>query len=151
MEDLQSSVKVPSESDLQAWCDAINKAIKKFSDKDWNYSRISLVIKRLNEINAPYVLHIEWLDIKGKKGAAEYKESVGEVTWGQRHTHELGMLEIASLRLNQALNMVTSSEYWHNIRPVIRLQKKEEISRRLQTHAFWYQIEEVQGEEFENR
>jgi hypothetical protein len=145
------SLSPPTEKDLRAWCDAINNVLKRYSDKDWSYSRIYLIIKKLDEVSAPYSLRIDWLDVKGKKGKEEYQEVVGELTWGQRHSNELGILEIISLRLNQALNTVTSSEYWHGVRPVLRLQKTEELIQNLHTHTFWYQIEEVQGEEFEAR
>ena len=134
-----------------AWAKAINQAIQHFSDKDWNYSRIILIPCELKERVSPYVFGIDWLDTHGKKGQADYKAVLQEVTWGQRHSHELGILEIVSLRLNDALSQVTSTEYWHGVRPVIRLQKRSDFLEKGQTHAFWYQIQEAQGIEFENR
>lgn len=142
---------VPSSGNMTAWAEAINSALKQFSDKDWNYSRILLIIKELKDFTSPYFLRIEWLNMNAKKGIADYKTILDEVTWGSRHSYELGILEIISLRLNYALSEVTSTDYWHQVRPVFRLQKKDEALAQGYTHGFWYEIQEVQGEEFENR
>ena len=137
--------------DMIAWAEAINKALQRFSDKDWNYSRIFLETKPLAKLASPYVLGVDWLDVRNKQGQADYKSSLDEVTWGERHSHELGLLEIASLRLNRALAKVTTADYWRGIRPVIRLQKRSDLLQKSQIFAFWYRVEEVHGEEFENR
>lgn len=141
----------PKAADLTAWADAINAALGRYSDKDWNYSRIRLVPCPIRETDAPYLLMVEWMDVRSKTGQAAYKTSQDEVTWGGRHSHELGVLEIISLRLNLALSQVTSAEFWDGVRPVVRLQKKAAIEALGQTHAFWYRVDEVQGEEFDNR
>jgi hypothetical protein len=140
---------IPRLSDLEAWMQAIHQALKRYSDKDWNYSRISLAIKDLQQLSSSYALMIEWIDVRGKLGLKEYQTIMSELTWGNRHSHELGVLEIASLRINFALSQITSNDYWHGIRPVIRVQSKSALAGF--THAFWYQVEEVDGEEFENR
>ena len=145
------SISPPQPADLTAWADAINGALKRYSDKDWNYSRILLTSCVVGETSSPYVLMVDWIDVRGKKGAAAYKNSQDEVTWGGRHSHELGILEVISLRLNLALSQVTTADYWHGVRPVVRLQKRSALIELGQTHAFWYRVEEVQGEEFENR
>ncbi len=144
-------VPLPKPADLAAWSEAINGALKRYSDKDWNYSRIFLSSCPLAEINSPYVLMVDWIDVRGKKGQAAFKTSQDEITWGGRHSHELGILEVISLRLNLALSEVTTADFWHGIRPVVRLQKKSSLIDLGQTHAFWYRVDEVQGEEFENR
>lgn len=138
-------------SGLNAWGEAINQAIKRFSDKDWNYTRLTLIMRNLNEISAPYVLGIDWLDVREKQGQLEYRTILNEITWGARHSNELGLLEIVSLRLNHALSEVSADEYWRGIRPVVRLQKRVDLLETGQTYAFWYRAEEVEGEEFENR
>lgn len=139
-----------SKADLQSWADAINSALKKYSDKDWCYSRITLQLRNLSEIKAPYGLWIDWIDTRTKEGTRLYKEATGEVTWGLRHSSELGILELISLRLNQAIQSVTTPDYWHGIHPVVRLQKIGSFGPET-THAFWYEVQEVQGEEFETR
>jgi hypothetical protein len=151
MTNLVQKIKAVSSDDLQKWADAMNQSLKRVSDKDWYYSRISFVVKSLQEIDSPYVLQVDWIDTRSKNGEKHYKEMISELTWGQRHSYELGILEIVSLRLNQGLNTVTSSEYWHGIRPIVRVEKKQELLDISQTHGFWYQIQEVQGEEFESR
>lgn len=148
---LPSSPIPPKSSDLEAWAVAINKALSQFSDKDWNYSRLSLVLVEISQLTYPYVLMIDWLDVAGRVGEAQFKTVLGEVTWGGRHSHELGILELISLRLNKALTEVTSADYWHGIRPIVRLTKRADLVQKGQTHAFWYAVKEVQGEEFENR
>jgi hypothetical protein len=76
---------------------------------------------------------------------------VDEVKWGDRHSSQIGMLEVVSLRINKALLEVSSDTYWHQKRPVIRIVKKEGVDREDTTHAIWYQITEVAGEDFDNR
>jgi len=141
----------PHLSEMTAWGEAINQALQRFCDKDWNYSRISLIACELSELDSPYILAVEWLDVRGKHGQEEYRTLVGEITWGERHSDELGMLEIASLRLNRALIEITTADYWHGIRPIMRLQKQSDLLAKGQTHGFWYRVDEVQGEEFDAR
>jgi len=138
-------------SEMIAWGEAINQALQRFCDKDWNYSRISLTTCELNDLDSPYVLAVEWLDVRGKRGQEEYGTLVGEITWGERHSNELGMLEITSLRVNRALIEITTADYWHGTRPILRLQKRADLLAKGQTHGFWYRVDEVRGEEFETR
>jgi len=142
---------IPSASDMALWGEVVNKALKHFSDKDWHYSRIKLILCRLEEVTSPYLLGIDWLDMRRKQGQVEFKALQDEIVWGECHSNELGMLEIASLRLNRALLEVSTTEDWHGVRPMIRLQKRTALLQKGQTHAFFYDVEEVQGEEFENR
>ena len=129
----------------------INAALLNYSDKDWNYSRIALIAKPLDDINGPYVFRLELLDQNTREGRSQLKTLTDEVKWGDRHSSELGMLEIVSLRINKALLEVTSNEHWNQERPVVRVVKKQDVDRENTTHAIWYQITEVAGEEFDNR
>jgi hypothetical protein len=130
----------------------INAALLNYSDKDWNYSRISLITKSLADVNNPYVSKLELLDQNTREGRSQLKTLTYEVKWGDRHSSELGMLEIVSLRINKALLEVTSNEYWNQKRPVVRIIKKQVLDREGTTiTALWYDIAEVAGEEFDNR
>ena len=84
-------------------------------------------------------------------GLRAFKDCEGEVTWGERHSAELGILEIVSLRLNRALMAVGTPEDFKNARPVVRLIKRSDLEGAGIGHAFWYRVTEVQGEEFDNR
>ena len=129
----------------------VNVALQDYSVKDWNYSRISLTTRTLDTLDSPYILRLEVLDLKSKQGRTELKTLSDEVKWGERHASELGMLEVVSLRINRALLEVTSDEYWQFKRPVVRIAKKEVLAGKETTHAIWYQITEVAGEDFDNR
>jgi hypothetical protein len=131
--------------------DRVNSALLKYSDKDWNYSRISLITKLLESIDGPYVLKIDVLDQTTRQGRDELRTLADEVKWGDRHSSQLGMLEVVSLRINKALLEVTSNDSWLQMRPVIRIVKKECVDREDTRHAIWYQITEVAGEYFDNR
>jgi len=137
----------PSEDTLER----VNKSLQAYSDKDWNYSRITLTIKPLASIDSPYLLSLEILDLKTNEGRERQKALADEVRWGERHSSELGMLEVVSLRINKALLEVTSDDYWQHARPVVRITKKQDISGEILANALWYQITEVAGEEFDNR
>jgi hypothetical protein len=136
---------------MQAAVNRVNLALKDYSDKDWNYSRISLTTISLDTFINPYILKIEVLDLKTKQGLVDLKTLSDEVKWGERHSAELGMLEVVSLRLNKALLEVTSDEHWEFKRPVVRIAKKEVANGKPDTRAIWYQINEVAGEDFDNR
>jgi len=136
---------------LEVAAEQINKALQSYSDKDWNYSRIYLAVKSLGEFESPYVMRVEVLDLATKDGANDWKALVGEVRWGERHSSELSVLELVSLRINKALLEGTSDEYWQHKRPVIRIAKKEAPTEEHLTHALWYQVIEVAGEDFDNR
>ena len=131
--------------------DQVNSALLRYSDKDWNYSRIYLITKPLETVDGPYVLKIEVLDQTTTEGRNDLRSLTDEVKWGDRHSSELGLLEVVSLRINKALLEVTSNDYWHQKRPVIRIIKKESVDRQDTTHAIWYHITEVTGEDFDNR
>src|SRR6266404_5533410 len=106
----------------------VNKSLQAYSDKDWNYSRITLTIKPLAAIDGPYALSLEILDLNTKEGRGYLKALADEVRWGERHSSELGVLEMVSLRINKALLEVTSDEHWQHARPVVRIAKKEDVS-----------------------
>jgi hypothetical protein len=131
--------------------DQVNSALLRYSDKDWNYSRIYLITKPLETVDGPYVLKIEVLDQTTTQGRNDLRSLTDEVKWGDRHSSELGLLEVVSLRINKALLEVTSNDYWHQKRPVIRIIKKESVDRQDTTYAIWYHITEVTGEDFDNR
>jgi hypothetical protein len=129
----------------------INIALQSYSDKDWNYSRIKLEVRELGSLTGPYALWIDEIDVRNPVKRKEFKACEDEVTWGSRHSNELGILELISLRINKALIESTSDEYWDYRRPVIRLAKKEELAQKGITKAFWYVVTEVAGEDFDNR
>lgn len=136
---------------LEEACRQVNEALRIYSDKDWNYSRILLVIRPLDKLDGPYALILETLDLNTQPGRRDLKELVDEVRWGQRHSSELAILEIVSLRINKALLEVTNDEHWQHRRQVVRIAKKEDLTGQGTTHAFWYQVTEVAGEDFDNR
>ena len=136
---------------MEAAVNQVNTALKDYSDKDWNYSRISLTICPLDTIAGPYALRLEVLDLATKQGRADLKTLSDEVKWGDRHSSELGMLEVVSLRINRALLEITSDEHWQYKRPVVRIARREVLAEQAATHAIWYQISEVAGVEFDNR
>jgi hypothetical protein len=130
----------------------INKALEAYSNKDWNYSRIHLVIRPLQDFDSPYALTIESLDLNTTVGQNDLKALVEELKWGERHSSELGVLEVVSLRVNKALLEITSDQYWdHMLRPVVRIAKKDVLAGKKFTNAIWYQVTEVAGEDFDNR
>ena len=129
----------------------VNKALLDYSDKDCNYSRISLSTCPLRSLDSPYSLWLEILDLETKQGRSDLKTLSDEVKWGERHSSELGMLEVVSLRINRALLEITSDDHWQHKRPVVRIVKKEVLVKKQVANAVWYQITEVVGEDFDNR
>ncbi|HUJ09958.1 MAG TPA: hypothetical protein VL171_08020 [Verrucomicrobiae bacterium] len=129
----------------------INSTLKSYADKDWNFSRILLSMKRLESLDTPYFLWPEILDLVTKQGQSDLKTLSDEVKWGERHSSELGILEIVSLRINKALLETTSDEFWQNKRPVLRLAKKDLLRAQGITSVLWYEVREVRGEDFDNR
>jgi hypothetical protein len=136
---------------IEAAVEQVNTALLGYSDKDWNYSRISLTLCLLDKLNSSYMLELEILDLGSKQGRTDLKTLSDEVKWGERHSSELSMLEVVSLRINRALLEITSDEHWQYKRPVVRIAKKEAIAEQAPTHALWYQINEVAGEDYDNR
>jgi len=138
-------------TDLQNIADRINKVLKLHSDKEWNYSRITLQVKLLSELNSPYVLTCDFLDMDSKDGKLGYNSLVDETSWGDRHSNELGILEIISLRINKALVESAAIAPWGSQRPFIRITKKETLTESSVTSALWYEVQEVTGEDFDSR
>jgi hypothetical protein len=136
---------------MEAAVKQVNTALLGYSDKDWNYSRISLTTCLLGKLDSPYMLELEILDLSSKQGRTDLKTLSDEVKWGERHSSELSMLEVVSLRINRALLEVTSDEHWQHKRPVVRIAKKEVLAGKPDTRALWYQITEVAGEDYDNR
>ena len=136
---------------MEVLVNQINSALMAYSDKDWNYSRIALVIRPLQEFDGPYVLRIDRLDLTAKAGQKDLKALIDEVKWGGRHSSELGILEVVSLRINKALLESTNDEFWQHKRAVLRIIRKEELATEHSTHAIWYHVTEVAGEDFDNR
>jgi len=64
---------------METAVEQVNAALHGYSDKDWNYSRISLVIRSLDNFNSPYILRIEVLDLKTKQGRTDLKTLSDEV------------------------------------------------------------------------
>ncbi len=129
----------------------INDQLKLYSDKDWNYSRISLETRALESLDGPYVLWIDFIETRSKRGKSDFQTFSHEVTWGARHSAEIGILELISLRINKAMLELTNVETWDYNYPVIRLVKKEDLVKQGIKEAFWYRVTEVIGEEFDNR
>jgi hypothetical protein len=148
---MKTSYPSAQNEQMEASVQQVNVALQDYSDKDWNYSRISLVIRSLDGFDSPYILRLEVLDLKTKQGRTDLKTMSDEVKWGDRHASELGMLEVVSLRINKALLEVTSDEHWQFKRPVVRIAKRELLAGKQDTNAIWYQINEVAGEDFDNR
>jgi hypothetical protein len=137
--------------ELQTLADRINRSLESVPDSDWNYSRIYVTTKQLSEIDGPYALWVEQLDVSTAAGRRELKAVSEEVTWGERHSNELGILELISLRLNKALLQTGPVAGSDQKRMVIRIVKKEELFSQAITAAFWYVVREVAGEDFQNR
>ena len=129
----------------------VNAALKSYSDKDWNYSRISLQVKRLVDCDGTYTLWFEVCDTRSKQGKLNLKAVSDEVAWGDRHSNELGILEVISLRINKAIHEAASDAIWEGKQPIVRLVKKQALEQLFVTHALWYVVHEVSGEDFDNR
>ena len=127
----------------------INLQFESYANADWNYSRINLIVRPLESVNSPYVLQADQIDTLTAEGKIALKSLQSEVTWGERHSSELGILELVSLRLNKALLEVVPEA--NQFRPIIRLVPKEELASQGITSAIWYKVEEVAGTEFDNR
>ena len=140
-----------TDTSLQQLVTCLNTTLAGYSDKDWNYSRISLSVRPLEDINSPYLFWPEVLDVVTKPGLAELKGLSAEIKWGEHHSSELGILEIISLRINKALLDTTNDEFWQYKRPVIRALKKLLFAEQGIRTALWYEVQEVAGEDFDNR
>src|SRR6266436_7231258 len=120
---------------IEAAVKQVNAALKEYSDKDWNCSCISLTIWPLDALDSPYALGLETLDLKTKQGRVDLKTLSDEVKWGERHSSELSMLEVVSLRINKALLEIISDEHWQYKRPVVRIEKMEALVGQATTHV----------------
>ena len=141
----------PMDTSLEEVVTKLNSALGLCSDKDWNYSRISLSVRSLDSVNSPYVLWPEVLDLVTKDGRADLKALSDEVKWGDRHSSELGVLEIISLRINKTLLENTSDQFWQNKRTILRVVKKHPLAEQGIRAALWYEVQEVVGDDFDNR
>ena len=139
------------QGDLEQLVTRLNRALESYSDKDWNYSRISLTVKPLSDSESAYFLWPEVLDLNTKPDNVDLKSLSDEAKWGDRHSSELGVLEMVSLRINKALLECTSNEFWQNQRPVLRVVNKHLLADKGVTSALWYEVREVCGEDFDNR
>jgi hypothetical protein len=148
---MESNYKVQQFSDLAYLIQKVNDALLAVPDKEWNYSRITLQLRPLEQVGSPYSLWLEQVDISQKTGRAELACLKSEIAWGCRHSEELGILEIMSLRLNRALLEHTTDEFWGNQRLVVRIAKKQALESQGIAEAFWYQVQEVGGDDFDNR
>jgi hypothetical protein len=142
---------VTDQQTLAAIASRINEGLTRYSDKDWNYSRIILHKKMLSLFDGQYALWVEFVSTDTKQGDRDLKTFSAEIAWGDRHSNELGILEIISLRLNKALCESTNDDFWNHKRPFIRLIEKEKLILQGFTEALWYEVQEVKGEEFDNR
>ncbi len=135
----------------------INAVLKRFPDKDWNYSRITLTAVEVSALESPYLLECELVDLGTPQGGKTLKDVHREVTWGDHHSSELGIVELISLRVNKALLAVTSAGDFvsgHPLRkqhPVLRLVKRDDLLAAKVSQAIWYRVEEVSGDEFDSR
>jgi hypothetical protein len=136
---------------LHTLAEKINNCLEKYSDKDWNYTRLRLQVLPIEAIGAPYALVLETISTDTARGQAELKALRREVEWGDHHSNELGFLELVSLRLNKAFLAVAFGVTGESQFPVLRLAKLETLRAQNHTHALWYVIEEVVGEEFDSR
>ena len=141
----------PKKDQLESTARAINLALSGCRDKDWNYSRITLLCSVLSQLDTPYVLWCDRIDLHTKEGRSDYQTCLSEVDWGGRHSSELGVLEVISLRINKALLVSTDDEYWQMLRPIVRIIEKQELVSKGITVGFWYEVREVPGMEFDSR
>ena len=144
-------------SNVDALVQRINGILMKYSDKDWNYSRIRLMVVHVTDSESPYLLACELIDMETPQGERALKDVRNEVTWGDHHSNELGILELISLRMNKALlelvghNHYVSGDSSRKQHPVIRLAKRQDLLAANVSTAMWYDVKEISGEDFENR
>jgi hypothetical protein len=137
-------------SDLEKRVETLNLRLQSRSDKDWNYSRITLCLRTLASLDSAYVLWPESIDASTKAGKAAILEIESEVTWGERHSNELGILETVSLRLNRALLDARGGDDPREF-VALRLIKRRDLIEEGIPVAVWYAITEVSGEDFDSR
>ncbi len=145
------SSQVVPDTDLDHWITRINSVLDKYSDKSWNYSRIMLVTKPVQLCNSVYFFVVELLDMRDKNGQSAFKNILDEISWGDHHSSELGILEIISLRINKALAETSSDTDWNYLRPVIRISKIDQLMVQHVTQVVWYEVHEIAGVDFDSR
>jgi hypothetical protein len=134
-----------------------NEILQGYSDNDWNYSRIRLKGVEVASVQSPYLLAYELVDPSTAKGRRDLKAVQDEVTWGDHHASELGILEIISLRVNKAMLALEGEHFslpdapQRRYRAVLRVVPRNALLASNIAAAIWYEVEEVAGEEFENR
>jgi len=139
---------------ITRWKDAVNQvnaALQEYSDKDWNYSRISLGYTPVICIRQPLCPRLETLDLSRNRGRP-ISNPIRRGEMGRTPTlPNFGMLEVVSLRINkdssksQATNIGNISAQWF-----VSL-KREVLVGQPTVHAIWYRISEVAGDDFDNR
>lgn len=137
----------------RALADQINAALAAVPDKDWNYSRLRLLALPLTQIRGPFALGCDWVHPRSRAGRQQLKSLEAEMEWGARHSDDLSFLEIASLRINRALSQYAGpkSKFWGESYPILRVVRREQLRAMGSTMGLWYEIEEVEGSEFERR
>jgi hypothetical protein len=136
---------------LSSTVTAINDALSRYSDQDWNYSRVSLTLESINESESPYALFYDTINTELADAKESLKNLAHELKWGERHSSELGFMELVSLRVNKALLDVTPNNHWHGKRPVVRILPRQELRNKGITYVIGYIVTEVAGEEFDSR
>src|SRR5438132_317627 len=58
----------PARADLESVASRLNSVLERYSDKDWAYSRIALKVSPLADLDAPYVLWLEWIEAVSPEG-----------------------------------------------------------------------------------
>src|SRR5687767_13550931 len=115
-------------NELVQW---INDVLRRYSDKDWNYSRIKVTTVQVNDFQSPYLLVCELISLQTPEGKRDLKAVETEIIWGENHSSELGILEIISLRINKALLALVGSKPYltgeppRAFHPVVRLARKQ--------------------------
>ena len=141
----------PMDTTLEDVVTQLNSTLAAVTPKDWNYSRISLSVRALDSLSSPYVLWLEVVDPVTKSGRADLKALANEVRWGEHHSSELGILEIVSLRINKALLESEAIHLPQTKRIIVRIVKKDVLAKQGVRAAVWYEVNEVVGEDFDNR
>lgn len=141
----------PPATDLTGFADAANRILAKYDDKDWNYSRILLVTRTLQSLDSAYFLVPDSIDPRNAEGRQALRDLVKELAWGERHSNELGVLELVSLRVNHALVELSGGPHAKEEIPVVRVVPRQSVEPKPGTQVLWYEVVEVSGEDFDSR
>ncbi len=134
-----------------SFAEHVNALLKRYPDKEWNYSRITLTVRSLDSLATEYVLWPDSIDPRNAAGRESLKSMLKELAWGDRHSSELGILELISLRLNRALVELTGGLEAVGEIPVIRVVPRQSIQPKTAAQVLWYEVIEVSGEDFDSR